>query len=108
MEFFKKHQKEIIRAVGAFLLIVGFVVNFWVTPKKAVSVNEIAAANVARMEASVAGSSGTQKVKKSADTSHISKALKATRQKQMHYLTIFSMIVGALFLLYSFLKKEES
>jgi multisubunit Na+/H+ antiporter MnhG subunit len=108
LEFFKKHQKEIIRGIGALLLIAGFVINFWVRPQKAVSLNEIAAANVARMEASVSGSSGRQKVKKQADTSHISKALKATRQKQMQYLTIFSMILGALFLGYSFLKKEEA
>ncbi len=108
MEFFKKHQKEIVRAIGALLLIVGFVINFWVTPQKAVSANDIAAANLARIEASVQGGSGTQKVKKKPDTSHISKALKVTRQKQMKYLTIFSMILGALFLAYSFLKKEES
>ncbi|MEN4052606.1 MULTISPECIES: hypothetical protein [Sulfurimonas] len=107
MEFFKKHQKEIIRVVGALLLIAGFVINFWVTPQKAMSANEIAAANLARMQANVVGSN-TKQVKKQVDTSHISKALQATRKKQMKYLTIFSMILGALFLAYSFLKKEES
>ena len=83
-------------------MIVGFVVNFWTTPKKVMSANEIAAANLARIEASVHGKS----VKKSS-SAHISKALKATREKQMKYLTIFSMIAGVLFLAYSFLKKER-
>jgi uncharacterized protein YjeT (DUF2065 family) len=105
LQFYLKYQKEILRGLGAFLLIVGFVVNFWVTPKKSVSANAVAAANLARMEASVQSSS-TKKVKKRSITTHISKALKATRQKQMKYLTIFSMVVGALFLAYSFLKKE--
>ena len=108
MNYLKKYQKELFRIVGGFLLVVGFVVNFWVTPKKAVSQNELAAANIARMEASVQGKS-TQKVKKRADPSHIAKALKQTRAQQMHYITLFAMIVGALFLLLSFLKpkKEE-
>jgi len=107
LEFFKKHQKEIIRAVGALLLIAGFVVNFWVTPQKGVSVNEMALANVKRMEASVQGGNSKEASKKPA-VSHISKALKATREKQMKYMTIIAMILGALFLGYSFLKKEES
>ena len=106
MEYFVKHQKVIVRSLGAFLLIVGFVVNFWVTPKKAMSANEIAAANLARMEASVVGTS-TKKVQKKADPTHISKALKATRAQQLRYATIFAMVLGALFLGYSFIKKEE-
>jgi len=105
LQFYLKHQKEILRGFGAFLLIVGFVVNFWVTPKKSASANAIAAANLARIEASVQSSS-VKKVKKRSSSAHISKALKATRQKQIKYLTIFSMVIGALFLAYSFLKKE--
>ena len=92
--------------MGALLLIVGFVINFWVTPQKAVSTNAVALANVKRMEASVQGGSSTKVGPKPA-VSHISKALKATRAKQMKYMTIFAMVLGALFLGYSFLKKEE-
>ena len=106
MQFYLKHQKEILRSIGAFLLLVGFVVNFWTTPQKAMSANEIAAANLARMEASVAGGT-TKTVQKKPEVSHISKALKATREKQIRYLTIFSMIAGVLFLAYSFLTKED-
>jgi multisubunit Na+/H+ antiporter MnhG subunit len=106
LEFFKKHQKMIIRGLGAFLLIVGFVIHFWAKPQKAVSANAIAAANLARMQASV--KRGTAAVSKKPATLHISKALKETREKQLRYMTIFFMIVGTLFLLYSFLKKEES
>jgi len=106
LEFFLKHQKVILRALGAFLLIVGFVVNFWVTPQKAVSTNELALANVKRMEASVQGGTSV-KVSQKPAVSHISKALKATREKQMKYMTIIAMVLGALFLAYSFLKKDE-
>jgi len=108
LQFYLKYQKEILRGVGIFLLISGFVIHFWVRPQKAVSANAIAAANVARMEASVAGGSATKKATKKPEVSHISKALKETRAKQIRYLTIFTMIFGALFLGYSFLKKEES
>ncbi|QOP45011.1 hypothetical protein [Sulfurimonas paralvinellae] len=107
MEFFLKHQKVIMRSVGAFLLVVGFVINFWVTPQKAVSANALAQANLERMEASVQGSSGGRQAVKKPDTSHISKALKATREKQIKYMTIIAMALGALFLGYSFIKKEE-
>jgi len=105
LQFYLKYQKEILRGVGAFLLVAGFIINFWAMPKK-VSSNEIAAANLARMEASVAGT--TQKAKAKPATAHISKALKATRERQIKYLTIFAMVIGVLFLGYSFIKKEES
>ena len=96
----------ILRSLGAFLLLTGFVINFWVTPQKGVSQNAVALANVKRMEASVQGIS-TQKVKQKPAVAHISKALKATRAQQMKYMTIIAMVLGALFLGYSFLKKEE-
>ena len=106
MEFFLKHQKVILRSLGALLLVVGFVVNFWVTPQKVVSTNAVALANVKRMEASVQGGT-SKKVSKEPAVAHISKALKATRAKQMKYMTIIAMVLGAVFLGYSFLKKDE-
>ncbi len=95
-----------MRSLGAFLLVVGFAVNFWGMPQKGVSQNERALANVKRMEASIQGTTN-QKVTKKPDSSHISKALKATRAKQMKYMTIIAMVLGVLFLGYSFFKKEE-
>ena len=96
----------ILRSLGAFLLLTGFVINFWVTPQKGVSQNAVALANVKRMEASVQGAS-KQKVKQKPAVAHIAKALKATRAQQIKYMTIIAMVLGALFLGYSFLKKEE-
>ena len=106
MDYFKKYQKNILRVSGVIFFLIAFVVHFWATPQKAVSKDSIAAANVARMEASVRGVS-TKEVKKKADPSHIAKALKATRAKQMEYLTIFVMLLGGIFVIFSFLKKEE-
>jgi len=104
MEFFLKHKIIILRTLGIIMLLVGFAVHFWVTPKMGVSENEIAAANIARMEASVKGS-----VKKTkSDISHITKALSQAQQQRAKYITIFAMILGVLFLAYSFLKKEEN
>ena len=106
MEFFLKHQKVILRTLGALLLIVGFVVNFWVTPQKAVNENAMALANVKRMEASVKGETSKKTTKKPTVT-HIVKVLKATRVKQIKYMTTLAMAFGILFLGYSFFKKDE-
>lgn len=106
MEFFLKYKIVILRSLGALMLIVGFAIHFWVTPKKGLSENERAAANVARMEVHVKGASkGEKKVKP--NHSKLMEKLKHSQEKQMQYLTIFSMLLGALFLGASFLKKEE-
>lgn len=96
----------IFRSVGGFMLLLGFIAYFWVTPKEGVSANVLAAANVARMEAKVAGVSSTQSSVKPSDSKFVD-TFRETREKQLKYLTIIIMIFGAGFLAYSFLKKEE-
>jgi len=110
MEFFLKHKTVIARSLGAVMLIVGFSVHFWVTPKEGLSENDKASARVARMEAKVKGSgSSSSKSTKKEDTSKFLEKLKNTQEKQMKYLTIIAMILGVGFLGYSFMpKKEES
>ena len=106
MEFFTKHKIIILRFVGVVILLIGCAVHFWSQPQKGVSVNEIAAANVARMEASIKGDTKyTTKVK--SDMSTFTKALTTVQQERTRYITIFAMILGILFLGYSFIKKEE-
>jgi flagellar basal body-associated protein FliL len=107
LKFFKKHKKIILRVVGVLMLLVGFVVPFWTVPKKGISKEELAAANVARMEASVAGSSQSATKQAKPKESPFMKEFKNTKQKQLEYLTIAAMIFGVGFLLYSFVKKEE-
>ncbi len=41
------------------MLLIGFAVHFWVTPKEVLTQNDIAALNVARMEARISGGSGS-------------------------------------------------
>ena len=107
MDFFLRYKLIILRSFGLFMLLTGFIIHFWITPQMvAVSKNDIAAANVARMQASVLGDSVSVK-KKKRDISHLSKSLASAQQKQLRYLTVFVMIVGGLFLGYSLLKKEE-
>lgn len=109
LEFFTKHKTTIFRVGGAFLLVVGFIVQFWVTPKEGVSANDIAAANVARMEAQVAGSSKQQQKQQRSSESPFLKEYKTTQAKQMRYAMYLLMAAGVGFLAYSFLarKKEE-
>lgn len=107
MEFFLKHKVMILRSVGVLMLLIGFAVHYWVTPKTGASENEIAAANVARMEASVAGHSKSVKTAKP-DMSHFTKSLADAQRQRTKYITIFAMVLGGLFLLLSFLKKEDS
>ncbi len=106
MEYFLKHQTVILRVVGGLFILVGFVVHFWVVPPKGVSKNDLAAANLARMEASVSGSSKKASSKK--DESRFLNELKEKQKKQLEYLTIFVMVLGALSLGSSFIKRKES
>jgi hypothetical protein len=105
MEFFKKNQIIILRSLGSIIILLAFVIHFWSMPKEGVSENERAAANVARMEAQVAGgakSAPTPKVKKSP----FLEAFQSKREKQMEYLSILAMILGVGFLGYSFVKPK--
>ncbi len=109
MEFFLKHKVVIMRSLGALMLVIGFAIHFWTTPKEGISANDRAAANVERMEAKVAGknSASSKSVKK--NNSKFLDELKDTQAKQLQYLTIIAMILGVGFLGYSFMpKKKES
>lgn len=107
MEIFLKYQQVILRAGGAFMLLVGFVIHFWIVPQEGFSKNDLAAANLARMEASLSGGSATSSTKGKPDASSYVKALKDTQKKQMQYLTIIAMILGVGSLGYSFKPKKE-
>ena len=87
------------------MLLIGFVIHFWVTPQEGVSANEKAAANLARMEASVKGVATKQQKAKSAHAKFMQE-LKKTRERQVEYLTIIVMILGALALGSSFIKPK--
>ena len=106
-EIFLKHKTVIFRSLGAFMLVVGFASYFWTTPKKVLTQNEVAAANVARMEARVSGAQGSAKQNKPQSSSaDILKHLKDTQEAQTRYLTILAMIFGVGFLGYSFMPKS--
>lgn len=104
MEFFTQYKTIIFRSVGALMLLVGFAVHFWSTPQKGISENDRAAANVARMEAKVKGSSTSHNSK--SNESIFLQEFKNKQAKQMEYLTILVMILGVGFLGYSFIKKK--
>ena len=105
-EIFLKHKTVIFRSLGAVMLVVGFASYFWTTPKKVVVENEIAAANVARMEARVTGVSSATSAKPKSSSSDILKHLKDTQEAQTRYLTILAMVFGIGFLAYSFVGKK--
>lgn len=104
--FLQKHKLLLIRTTGTLFLLIGFVVHFWLNPKQGYSESAIAAANVARMEASVAPKNvQTQHAKKNTGAL-FAEEYKQTREEQVRYLTILAMIFGAGFLIYSFIKKD--
>ena len=106
MEFFLKHKIVILRLLGTVMLVVGFSLHFWVMPKEGLSQNEKAAANIARMEAKVAGGSASTKKSSLKDDSKFLQELKKTQKKQIEYLTILAMIFGVGFLGFSFIKRD--
>jgi len=108
MDFLLKNKTIILRILGSLMLVVGFAVHFWVTPKKGLTQNEIAAANIARMEAAVTNRGGQTSKSQKKDDAKFLETLKNTQIKQMQYLTIISMIFGVGFLGYSFIPKRDS
>ncbi|QOY51677.1 hypothetical protein [Candidatus Sulfurimonas baltica] len=106
-EIFTKYKILILRSLGVLMLMIGFIVHFWSAPKEGYTQNEIAAANVARMEAHVRGSAGNSKNPKKSSSAKILEELKNTQAKQREYLTIIAMIFGIGFLGYSFIKREN-
>ena len=107
MEFFLKHQKIILRSVGAFLLVLGLTLFFWAAPQKVMNENEKAAANLARMESSISGGGSSKSTTQQSNHSTISASMVETQKKQLRMLMIMVMVFGAGFLGYSFLKKED-
>lgn len=108
-EIFIKYKVVIFRVVGIFMLLIGFVLFFWIAPKEGISENEIALANVARMEASVKGGSGaSSKHSQKPDGTKFMEELQNSQQQQIEHLLIASMVFGALFLGYSFIAKPKS
>ena len=89
------------------MLVVGFVVHFWTTPKEVLTQNQKAAANVARMEAKVAGGSSSSKATTKKDDSKFMSKMKDTQAAQLRYLTIVAMMLGVGFLGFSFVKPKE-
>ena len=107
MEYFRKNSIVILRSLGALMLVIGFTIHFWSMPQKGLSANEKAAANVARMEAKVTGSSSKSKKSTKKDSSDFLQELKKTQAQQLQYLTIIAMLFGVGFLGYSFVPKKE-
>lgn len=107
MEIFLKHKTVIFRSLGGLMLLIGFVTYFWATPKEGISANQRAAANVARMEAKVAGQNSQQSESSKKNDSKFLDKLKNTQAKQIQYLTIIAMILGIGFLGYSFMPRKE-
>jgi len=107
MDFFFKNKIVIMRVLGSVMLIVGFAIHFWVTPKEGLSKNQRAAANVARMEAKMAPKVTKTLKSQKKDDSKFLKSLKKTQEKQMQYLTILAMVFGVGFLGYSFIPRRD-
>ena len=106
-EMFLKHKVAIIRILGVLMLVVGFAIHFWSTPKEGFTQNELAARNIARMEARTSGGGGASQKPSESSSAKILQELKNTQAKQMQYLTIITMILGVGFLGYSFIGKKE-
>lgn len=108
-EIFIKNKIIIFRTVGGIMFLVGLVMLFWTDPKEvALSENDIAAANIARMEATVRGGSSASKQVPKPDGSTFVEELENNQKKQEEQLIILSMLFGAILLIYSFIPKAKS
>ena len=99
----KENKKLASKIMGANFLVMALVLLFWSQPKEGMSEDERAAANVARMEAQVSGSSQ----KEATQPPSFMKEYKQAQEAQLRIFLIFMVISGAGFLVYGFLKKED-
>ena len=102
MEFLRQNRTIILRSMGGLMLLISFFIYFWPTQQKALTQNELAAANVARMEAKIKG--GT--TQKNHQSSKFLQDLKAKQEKHLRYMLIFFMVFGLGFLGYSFIQRD--
>ena len=100
LDWVKKNQKLAFKVTGVNFLLMALVLLFWSQPKAALSENEKAAANVARMEAKAKGGSAPS------ETGNIMQEHHESQKKQLRIFLIIMTISGAAFLGYGFLKKE--
>ena len=107
MNLFFKNKIVIFRVIGVLFLLFGTLIHFWKVPEATLSQNERAAMNLARMEASLSASNSSLRSESKKSTSVYMKDLKKTQEKQLEYLTILVMFIGAISLGYSFIKREE-
>ncbi|MDD5400704.1 MAG: hypothetical protein PHQ93_05935 [Sulfurimonas sp.] len=107
-EIFIKNRIIIFRTLGLVMLLVGFSVHIWTSPKEVLIENEIAAANVARMEASVAVARVSRKEAPKSEASKFIEELENAQNKQIQYLTMLSMALGVGLLAYSFIGKPKN
>ncbi len=104
LEWVKENKKLASKIIGANFLLMVLVLLFWSQPKEGMSENEKAAANLARMEAKVNGSSQ----KKGSEPSSFMQEYKQKQKVQLQVFLIIMSIAGAGFLGYGFFKKEEN
>ncbi len=106
-EIFIKYKVVILRTLGVLMLVVGFAVHFWATPKEGLTKNEMATINAQRMESHAMRGSGEVVKKSKSSSAKIMQELKNKQKKQMEYLTIIVMILGLGSLGYSFIKPKS-
>lgn len=107
-EIIIKNRVFIFRLFGAVMLLVSFAIYFWAMPKEVLTDSEIAAANVARMEASILGRGTTTKASSKPQTSPFIEELKNAQKKQVEYLIIGSIVIGIVLIGYSFIAKPKN
>lgn len=106
LELIIKHKIILSRSIGVFFLVIGIAALFWSKPENVLSENEIAQANIARMEASLPQNVVSSK-KQTPKSPSFMKAYKEKQKEHMRYLVIALIISGMAFIGYSFIKKKE-
>jgi hypothetical protein len=105
-EWIKQYQRQLSMGVGVVLIVISAAWLFWDMSKSAVSDEEAkAAANVARMEARMSGTSTA--TQKAPDKPIFMDVYKAKQKEQLKYTIIIMMIAGIGFVGYSFIRRKK-
>jgi hypothetical protein len=104
LDWVKKNKKLALKITGVNFLLMALVLMFWAQPKEGMTVSEKAAANSARMEASVMGKS----TKPASSAQDVRQAHEEYQKAQVQIFLVLMVLFGVGFLGYGFVKKEET
>jgi hypothetical protein len=103
LEWMKRHQRWLSLGIGSLFLIIALAMLFWSNGNSVSREEQIAQANIERMEARMRGESPSS----SGQSNKALEQFYESRQQQMQYLLIAMIISGIALMAYGIFNKKK-